>query len=261
MFELHELNRTVNEDGRRFKKLVESMEKYGWLDAYPVYCVKKGKRLKIIGGHHRFRVAQTLCIPVKYIVDDIEIPIHEIESLPPTKWTYSDFLDSYCKAGVESYVALKDYMDRTDIGITNAASMFFGESAGSHNCFNGDTFTSGRFKIKNTTHPKQVESIVSILKSIGVKYANSNYFVIALSKTLRWDGFDMERFKQKAKAHTYVFEKKRNVGEYLQMIEDVYNRQCTKEKRVPLVFLVEQAATERSAVYKKKEGLKWQHSQ
>ena len=248
LFVHHEFNREVNEESKNFKALLGSMSDYGWLDSFPAMCIENGRGLKIIAGHHRFRAAQILGIPVKYIVEKIEVPIHRLEKGGVGRWTTTDYLRSYLKKRVESYIELSDYMDRTGISLSNAASMFFGDTAGGGNFQSSGEFADGKFKIKDRVHPVDVENIVKYLKNIGVSFASDNFMVKAISRLLRLEEFNVERFKTKAKTHILLFQKQKNLQNTIKMLEDIYNRQCQHKQKTPLSFLVEQKMVERSAI-------------
>jgi hypothetical protein len=253
MFIHHEFNREINEESKNFKALVESMRDYGWLDSFPASCIENGRGLKIIAGHNRFRAAEILGLPVKYVVEKIEVPIHRLEKGGPGRWTTTDYLRSYTKKGVDSYVELSEYMDRTGISLANAASMFYGDSAGSGNYHASGDFANGKFRIKDRVHPAQVEGIVKYLKNIGVSFASENLIVKAISRILRVEEFRVERFKSKSRVHVGLFQKQKNLQDYIKMFEDIYNRQCQNKQKVPLSFLVEQKMVERNAVMNRRK--------
>lgn len=246
LFELHELNRTVNEDSPKFKKLVASMKNHGWISAYPLHCEKGSKgKLKIKGGHTRFRAAQILGIPVKYVVPGDEASIYGLEDAGQGKWSTQNFFDSHVRNGVESYLEIFEYAMKTGIGWRNAASMFSGSIAGSQNVLNTETFASGRFKIKDRDHPKKVGGIVQYLKTFGLEWASDNLFVQALSKLCKIDEFEIERFKKKYKAFPYVLKKQRYVDSYLQNIEELYNFKVPAAKITHLCIIEKDAAIKR----------------
>lgn len=247
----HAFNRAVNEESKKFKKLLDSMRKYGWIGSKPASCVKNGKGLKIVCGHHRFRAAQILGIPVKYVVEKTEVPIYVFEDAGVGRWTPKDFAESHKRAGVESYDILCSYIEETGISLGNAAAMFYGDSAGTGNYDRGDKFNSGMFEVKDVEHPGSVGGIVLFLKKIGVKWASDDKFVKALSRVVRVEEFDASRFKKKARAHAFLFQKQRDVASSISMIEEIYNRQAIKSKCLPLSFLVEQKMAERNVINRK----------
>lgn len=244
MFRLSSFNRDV----RKTKALEDSFRRHGWIDAYPMHVQQNGGRQYIIkAGHHRFEVARKLGIPVKFIVSNDTATIHELER-STTNWNLNDYLVSYCRQGKADYTIIKDYCDETGIALTNAMSMFYGQQASSNNV--ATRFKDGVFTILNTDHANTVKDIVLYLKKYGVGFAATNYFVQAISKATLVSVFDQTHFKQKIKLFSSFIEKKATVDQYLEMIEDIYNRQS--RVKIPLKFLANEEAKKRNAVKRTK---------
>lgn len=246
LFEIYEINREVNEETKDFQNLVDSMREHGFIPAYPLHCVPNGYgKLQIKGGHHRFRAAQKLGIAVKYVVCADDADVHDLEKAGPRKWSTNDFVISFCKKGLQDYVEVKDFSDKTGISLGNSLSMFNNETAGSKNIYRRDSFFKGGFKIKNREHPYTVGDIVKHLHNIGIVWAHQDNFVRALSKLMLVHEFDPKRFKDKATTHKYLLEKQKNLQNYLMMIEEVYNYKSTKAKKVNLAFKAQEASNAR----------------
>jgi hypothetical protein len=225
------------------------MRKHGFISAYPIHVVKGDNgRLKIKAGHNRFVVAKKLGIPVKYVISEDAATIHELEKATKP-WGIADYMASWCRAGKVEYLEVRNYCARTNIAVSLAASMFYGNQAGSGNHY--DSFKSGSFRIKDREHPETVADIVLYMKACGITFAHTNYFVQALSRMLYVTEFRPEVFKMKVRNHTFMVVKKANLQQYLGMIADVYNRQ-NKDKK-PLVYLANEAAKARSACYRGKK--------
>ena len=243
-FELHEFNRSIGNT----KNLEESMRKFGWIDAYPMHVEKNGSgKLKIKAGHHRFVVAKKLGIPVKYIIcDDLGATIQELEK-STRLWSMQDYLESYVRNKRPSYIAIKEYCELTGIGLNNAISMLGGESAGSNN--KGKLFKNGVFKISDSQHAEIVGDIVIYLKRIGIKFANANLFVQAISRCVWVKEFLPSVFKNKCKTFKALVEKQQNLEGYLQMIDSIYNRQS--KKKIPLQHLASETSRKRHKTFGK----------
>lgn len=251
LFDVYEVNRDVKRTSKSFKRLLESIKTHGFISAYPLHCIANGSgKLKIKAGHNRFEAARTLGMPIKYVVSDDDASVHSLEIAGPGKWNLKDFLVSYCKKGLKNYLYLQEYIDRTGIGVTDAASMFYGNAAGSHNFNTYGKFSKGWFEIKNFDHPKIVGDIVVFLNSLGIKWANNGLFVKALSRTVFVKEFDPFIFKEKAKQYPFLLTKQRNIDNYAKMIETVYNYKTPKSQRLNISFLADQKATERGTLNK-----------
>ena len=248
MFEMHEFNRPLRDTAR----LEKSMRRHGFLDAYPLHVSKgAGAKLKIKAGHHRFAVAKRLGLPVKYVICDDAATIHELETCV-TRWSFSDYLESFCQVGKADYLTVKKYCDETGISVAVAVSMFGGHWAGSGN-FQAE-FKSGEFKIRETRHAQTIASLTRHIKACGSPVYNAKLLILALSKMLFLPEFDVETFKRRVKSHAHLIQKQANLKEYMLMVEAVYNRQ-SKEK-INLAFLAEEAAKKRNAVAAQRERMK-----
>lgn len=241
MFELMPFNRDVE----KTRHLERSMSEHGWIDAYPLHVKRNGgTKFLIKAGHHRYHVAKKLGIPVKFVICDDDATIHELEKAT-TGWAMRDYLTSYCRLGKEDYIRVKSYCDTTGIGLTNAISMLGGHSAGTGNF--GNAFKDGTFKIKGgSRHAETVKNIVLHCQACGIKFASASLFVQAVSRVVQVGGFDIQRFKAKIKTFAQFMEKKANLQQYLELIEEIYNRQA--REKIPLAFLATQAARERNVI-------------
>lgn len=242
-FELCVFNRNV----RCFDNLEKSMLKHGWISAYPMHVIKGDDgKLKIQAGHHRFTVAKKLGIPAKYVVvDDCDITIHELEK-STVNWSIEDYLTSFLRLGYPDYAIVKEYHDRTGIGISASISMLGGEQAASNNKYG--QFKSGTYKVKDTYHAEKVAMVVKAVGEAGIKWSKARQLTNALSKILFVSEIDEKRLIQKIKKFPQQMEKQSTLEDYLHMLEGVYNF-CSKEK-TPLAFLAREESKKRSAVNK-----------
>lgn len=239
-FELHEFNRDIG----RTKYLEASMKAHGWISAYPMHVVRNGNgKLKIKAGHHRFFVARSLGIPVKFVECSDDATIHELEKAT-TPWSMADYLYSFCRKGKEAYLEVKDYHVKTGISLGSCISMLGGQAAGSNNF--ADSFKAGTYQIRDTTHAGIVADIILHCKKCGIKWATHDLFVKAVSRIAWADSFDPIILKHKISTFPYLVERQPNLSAYTDMLESVYNRQ--NKTRVPLAFLADEAARERNAI-------------
>lgn len=240
-FELCDFNRSVTK--KRF--LAQSMKDHGFIPAYPIHTIKgEGNRLLIKGGHHRFEVAQELGLPVYFVVSDDTATVHELEKAT-TRWSLSDFLQSFVKCGREDYAKVAAYHERTGIPLHHCVSMFAGQAAGSHN--HGDSFKYGSFEIKDETHANAVGDIVLHCIDHGVK-ASRSVFVQSVSRCLFVEEFDVATFKARVASNPGMLKPCRSVAEQMKAIEEVYNYRAQAANRVPLVFLANKVMASRGVM-------------
>lgn len=238
-FENYQSNRNIV----KTKALENSMARYGFLSAFPLFITKEpGNKLRIKDGHHRFYVARKLNIPVKYIIQNEDITISELAGTV-NYWSMIDHLEHFVREGNLEYIKVKRFCEETGIAVNPAVSMLGGESAGSGNF--GHVFKFGLFRIKtNCDHASKVKDLVLYIKKYGFKFGNSSPLVIALSKISWLPEFNPLQLKVKIKKHTYLFTHQATIGQYLDMIEHIYN--YASKSKMPLKFLAEEAAKKRN---------------
>lgn len=238
MFQLLDFNRDVT----KTRKLELSMKKHGYINAYPLHVVKENGKLKIKGGHHRFSVAVKLGLPVAYVVCSDNASIHELEAAT-VKWDMDDYLTSFSRLGDADYIAVLKCKQRTGISTGMCVSMLGGEMAMSGN--KRELFKSGEFTITDTTHADIVADLVMTLKKAGITWASDRLSVGTLSRIVSAGHADISRLKNKIKSNPSLIQKKVNFNQYMEMWEEVYNRQV-HGKKTPLTFLTNETIKERS---------------
>ena len=240
MFELLSFNRDV----KKVTALTQSMKLHGWISAYPMNVKPNGNgKFKIKDGHHRFEVACRLGIPVKYVTCNDAATIYELDKAT-NKWSMTDCLTSYCRAGKIEYIKVKTYCDETGINLSSAVSMLAGNSAGTGNY--NQRFREGEYKInQKSRHAETIKDLVLCCKKHGIKFYNTNLLVQAFSKVAWVEQFSAERMKLKIKKFSPLMEKKANLDQYLTMLEEIYNRQS--HSKIPLKYFAMEKAKERAA--------------
>lgn len=237
-FRLHQFNRKVD----TIKYLEESIRIYGYIPAYPLHCVRgRNSELVIKDGHHRFEVCRRLGISVYYVVCDDIATIQELVRTINI-WDQKDFLDSYVNAGMSDYVYIKNYHERTGIPLACCVSMLAGNSAGTMK--HQKVFRSGKIQLGDVSHANTVSSITKKCAENGISFATNGLFVQALSKCVWVKEFNVDEFKLKTKKYPFLFEKQRSVEDYINMIENVYNR--NRKEKIPLSFLASEATRKRA---------------
>jgi len=239
MFELCEFNRDV----KKTAKLELSMLKHGWLGPYPMHVMQISQnRYAIKGGHHRFQVARYLGIPVKYVVSNDTLDIHEAEGAT-VPWTLQHYQDSFVRCKKPAYIAVGEYHDRTGIPLGLCVSMLAGDSANSAGN-QGPKFKAGKYKLGDQTHANLVGDLVLYCKLLGVEWAAVSNFVRALSKIVWVKKISIPTLRHKLKSNFAYIKKQHSVSAYIDMLEAVYNSR--NKNKLPLTFLADEAARARS---------------
>lgn len=237
-FDLHPFNRNV----KKICELEESMREHGWLDPYPLHCVRNGgDRLLIKAGHHRFVVANRLNIPVKYVISEDNVTIHELEKAT-NRWRLEDYLDSYVNMDKTDYIILDEYHKRTGIAISQCIALFSGLTG--HGGPIREKFKSGGFVIVSHKQAEAVEEIVDSLRSVGMENPTRFSFVGALASFITLPQFDKKSMIEKIGNYPMMVKKCANTEDAMTMLEAVYNYKRHGD-HVPLKTLAVNAGRKR----------------
>lgn len=107
MFKKLEGNRPVK--NIRVRKIIASIKAVGYITS-PIIVNEK---YEVIDGQGRLEALQELGLPVEYIVHE-GIGIEECiaMNINQTNWSLPDYIDSYCQREFDSYLLLRDLMDK-----------------------------------------------------------------------------------------------------------------------------------------------------
>jgi len=242
-FILNEFNRDVKDTSA----LEKSMQKHGWIDAYPMHVTDGGGFYIIIGGHNRFEAAKKIGIPAKFVVCEDSATIPELED-PTKQWSMTDYLTSHARTGNQNYIHVQEYMWKTGFPISLCVAVCAGRAATAFNMHLTKRFKIGTYKIGNQDHADMLYSISLELSKIGVDFFRNSIFIKAVSKCVFVPEFDVKIFLKKSKKHKHLFEKKPTIDGYVDLIDQIYNR--GSRNQIPLSFLANKYSKERAAIKK-----------
>jgi len=242
LFQFNSINRCIAKKTKTQKKqsqkLEKSMRKFGFLKSKPIMAIRnRNGNLVIKSGHNRFEMARKLNIPFWYEVEEQDVPLSLLEGSFDV-WDNEDWLVSYINDGRHPYIVVKEYRERTGIGLHACISMLAGEGAGSGNYL--EDFKDGVYELGCPEHANLVADIILHCKKCGINFATITGFVKGVSKIARVDEFDSVRFKKKITSYSHLIKKQAGLNEYVDMFEMVYNH-CSRVK-IPIGFLANEMA-------------------
>ncbi len=242
-FDLCKFNRDVRTDTRQMKALKESMRKHGYLDAYPIHCVRNGgDKLLIKAGHHRFMAAQELGLAVKFVIEENDdTTIFELEGTT-SAWSVKDYLEGFVRNGKPEYIKIREFHRRTNIPLSTCLGLLIGNSSPGNYT---RAFKTGTYRVVGQEFAERVARLCDSCKGI-CKVSTDARFVEAMARVAMIPSFIDRRFCQSAKKHGgSIIKKAATIAQYTEMIEAVYNYH-TGEKS-PLTFLADEEARKRKA--------------
>lgn len=243
-FEMHRCNRPIHKND----PVEASMRRVGFMPSSPLQCIKNGNgKLKIVRGHHRFSIAKKLSIPVKYMVDDSNTDIFELEGSSTGAWNSPDFAFARAQAGDKDIQFMLTFKEEHGFTLGSAASLVYGQSAGSGNALR--VIKTGRFKIGDMTHANKVAAITDVLRDEKIEFATSAGFVSAISSAVRIPELDYDILMHKARTRSYILSKRSTAKEYLQEIEELYNYAAKRKgKRLSVSYRADEVGRDRAAI-------------
>lgn len=230
MFTLEQENRDVDLRDKETKNLAESMVEFGWFDAFPLMCVKKGRKLVVKDGQHRLAIAREFGIPVKYVVISGDIP--DVAWLQQTskKWKPKDYASRYAKAGNDHYIQLIAFFERYGIPLTMSAAILANTTTFANT---SDRFYRGRYQIKSRRIATELAECWQELVDTN-KVFKKLQSVKALWSCFHVDYFDPERLIAGAHRHGGAIKNMATADGFLELFEELYN--FGRKGRAPLRF-------------------------
>lgn len=237
-------NRPLDES--RHRRLYRSMQKYGFIRGWPIVCCRNGsKQLVVKDGQHRLAFAETLGLPVYFVVLDDNFDIADINNTQVV-WVMRNYAEKFSDQGNPHYQEGLSFADRYDIPIGIAFALLAGY-AGKNSTAN-EVFRVGAFKVREREWAELVGAMYSHCVKIAPHLKNAR-FIEALTAVARVDGFNMARLLQGADRSPQKLVAYSTRDAYLDMLEDLYN--FGRKSLVPLKLPAIAAMRERNVCAKK----------
>lgn len=229
LFDRSEDNRPLDVDGHA--KLLASMQKHGFLKSFPL-SVFKGKRgvLVVMDGQHRLAVAQSLGIPVYYVIEDEPFDVAELNATVKA-WRVKDYAQKHAANGNADYEEGLRFAAEHKV----AASLAFSLLGGAVNYSSvKDAFEGGAFKVTAREWAADIAALFSGVARLNPKVRTA-CFLKACMAVCRVKGFDRSRMIAAAERCREKLIPYATRDGYLDMLEAVYN--FHRGAKVPLKFM------------------------
>ena len=200
--------------------LVKSIEENAICDP-----IIKNEKREVIDGQHRLDAYKKLGKPYPYIIN-VGLGLDEAQRLSNnTKpWKPMDWIDSNIDLGIDHYQIVKDFMKKYGFNRNETMIMLSGGKCKTAD-FNNKKMVVTNFEMAD----KVARNAIKITPMFGNGFKN-RYFVLALYKIYKYyPNFSMEEFVQKIEL-TGRLKRRSSTGEYVELIEDIYNFHRHKNK-------------------------------
>lgn len=226
---------------KKHKSLLRSMQSYGFLQCYPVVCVRnKSKHLVVLDGQHRLWAAETIGLPVYFCVIEEAFDIAQVNGTQE-KWNTRNFAETYAAQNKQAYTDGLEFADRFGLPVGTAFGMLAG-TASWNNIRNA--YISGQFKITDRRWADTVGTIYSQLVNAAPRVRNAR-LIEACMAVARVPGFDPQRLVSNIDRCREKLVSYSTRDAYLEMLEEVYN--FGKQKLMGLRVEAIQAMRDRNA--------------
>jgi len=227
IFSMININRAVCLDSAKRRRLVQSMQQYGFIPAYPINVYRVGDRLEVQDGQHRLVTARLLGLPVYYVEIRHQIDIPRIQNTQ-APWTIRDYAEAYAKAGNPHYRELLDFAEMYEVPIGTARDIL-GNCAGGRSGHINTKFRSGVWKVTSRKNAERVVHLLSAIASVAPQ-CRSRFLIAALFAYSLIEGVDDRQLTANLHRKPEMARQYGSRDGYLDMLEQIYNfrsRQAT----------------------------------
>lgn len=214
---------------QHIKRLADSIRVYG-MKCNPILVNEK---MEVIDGQHRLMAAKEAKSFVYYIIVD-GYSLNEVHTLNLNQknWTKKDFMEGYANMGIESYIKLRDFVNKND-DYSFADCILFCQNGSGHNNrmlshkINRnpnqiEVFEEGTWKGKDFNLAQEYSNKIRMIKSYFEGY-NKSIFVGTMIGLFQKEIFDFNEFMHKVRLQPTALVDCANRDQMRTLIEDIYN--------------------------------------
>lgn len=227
MFKMMENNRPVNQG--RVKKIYQSMMNEGLL----VIPILVNKKMEIIDGQHRYQASKLSGKGIYYLQVDNYSEEQVVQSNQNSQsWSRKDFMSYFVTKGNRNYIKLQDFMKQfPHFSLTD--SMFL-LTNGSFTNTKKEDFNTGKFKVSNYQKGVQWGEFITSLQKYFPEGYSRTIFVRSMISVLRKyeNEFNTDEFIKKSEIVPHFYKICGNHGDYVRMIEDIYNFKRRNDNKI-----------------------------
>lgn len=205
----------------KIKLLKENFKTFGYCAQYPILV---DENFNIIDGQHRFVACKELGLEIVYEFSQNKSNEYMRSlNIASSNWELSDYINSYCNEGRETFVNFVNFKNKNKLTVTNALIIFF-ENAKPKEIREG----------KDMKLYKKMDELISLIDDFkDLKFTMSKTFVYAL-KTLVNKNIGETNIQYLIKKRMLI-EQMASVEQYLIVFQNIINNKRGVHNKISLV--------------------------
>jgi hypothetical protein len=222
MFKEFTSNREV--DHKHVNKLIYSIQEKNLLHAHPIIV---DRQMRVIDGQHRLAAAERLGVEIFYVVSDLDRKAISILNSNQKNWKALDYINFYTVEKVNSFVILSGMLNKYP-EMSHSAILSLCSSEGRRNIAE---LKNGFIGVENVDIATEIcDFCKDLFNRLGDKYkfVFDSRFPLALLKAFKDPKFAPNTLLTKIEAAPRAFVQCHTVKQYLEMIQEIYNRGLSK---------------------------------
>jgi hypothetical protein len=215
-------NREV--DPKHVKQLMVAIATRNLLHVNPIVV---DEQMRVVDGQHRLEAAKILNVPIYYVQDKIDRADISMLNSNQKNWTAMDYINFYTVEKKVAYVTLSNLMNHHP-DMATSALITLSNSEGRRDL---KSLKAGNLEVLNAAH---CERVCELCETLNRRFQNDfvfdSRFPLALSKALQAEGWETDIFIKHIEAGPRSFVRCHTKEQYLEMIEEIYNKGLSKNQ-------------------------------
>lgn len=215
---------------QHINRLADSIRVYG-MKCNPILV---NERMEVIDGQHRLIAAKEADSFIYYIIVD-GYSLNEVHTLNLNQknWTKKDFMEGYANMGVESYIKLRNFIEKNDdytfadcVALCSNLSAFMSSHSnsirGGKKINQTEIFEAGTWKGKDFNLAQEWANKIRMVKPYYSGYMRTT-FVGTMVSLFNNKDFDFNEFMHKVRLQPTALVDCANREQMRTLVEDIYN--------------------------------------
>jgi len=210
-------------DEAHVKRLVKAISEKNLLEVNPILC---NENYEVIDGQHRLEAATRLKVPVYFILNS-GINKRDIATINSNakNWSVMDYINYWTIERAPGFDKLSAFLSENPL-IPPSSALVMLSADGKRDLVglrNGHVDTSG--------YPEatEISEILKYFRNI-IDFAYDRNFILAVITCVQTNGYDHDTMKNKVEMQTRSLVKCINRRQYIEMLEEIYNRHSSKNR-------------------------------